>query len=88
MTLPPRSWFPLRTDRLVLRDFGAGDFDAVHAYAVDPEVSRFMPWGPNSEPTARNSPMRAAIRMPVRRIFIACLQSRSEGLATFQEMLL
>ena len=53
MTLPPRSWFPLRTDRLVLRDFGAGDFDAVHAYAVDPEVSRFMPWGPNSPDETR-----------------------------------
>jgi ribosomal-protein-alanine N-acetyltransferase len=47
MTIPPSPWFPLRTERLLLRDFRDGDFDAVHDYAVDPEVSRFMPWGPN-----------------------------------------
>jgi [ribosomal protein S5]-alanine N-acetyltransferase len=37
----------LATDRLVLRPFRADDFAAVHAYASDPEVVRFMDWGPN-----------------------------------------
>ncbi|GAA5200040.1 GNAT family protein [Rugosimonospora acidiphila] len=36
------------TSRLVLRDFSASDRDAVHGYASDPEVTRFMDWGPNS----------------------------------------
>ena len=31
---------PIRTPRLTLRDFVASDFDAVHAYASDPEVTR------------------------------------------------
>jgi [ribosomal protein S5]-alanine N-acetyltransferase len=33
---------PLRTGRLTLRDFLPGDFDAIHAYASDPDVTRFM----------------------------------------------
>jgi ribosomal-protein-alanine N-acetyltransferase len=33
---------PLRTDRLTLRDFVPADFDAIHAYASDPDVTRFM----------------------------------------------
>ena len=37
---------PLRTHRLIARDFTASDFDAVHAYASDPEVTRFMFYGP------------------------------------------
>lgn len=40
----------LRTERLVLREFCAGDLEDVHAYAADPEVSRHMPWGPNTRP--------------------------------------
>jgi RimJ/RimL family protein N-acetyltransferase len=44
---------PLRTERLLLREFGADDFDAVHAYGSDPEVVRFMPWGPNSPEQTR-----------------------------------
>jgi ribosomal-protein-alanine N-acetyltransferase len=33
---------PIQTARLMLRDFVSGDFDAIHAYASDPEVTRFM----------------------------------------------
>lgn len=35
-------------DRLMLRDFEAADEHAVHSYASDPLVTRFMDWGPNS----------------------------------------
>lgn len=41
-------WFPIRTERLILRAFSQGDFDAVHAYANDEAVIRFMDWGPNT----------------------------------------
>ncbi|HSZ52307.1 MAG TPA: GNAT family protein [Caulobacteraceae bacterium] len=47
-TLPPLD-LPIRTERLLLRDFRFDDFEAVHAYASDPEVVKFMPWGPNTE---------------------------------------
>jgi len=39
----------IHTERLVLRDLQRDDFEAVHAYATDPEVVRYMPWGPNTE---------------------------------------
>ncbi|MGH8265288.1 MAG: GNAT family N-acetyltransferase [Steroidobacteraceae bacterium] len=37
---------PLGTQRLVLREFVAGDYDAVYAYASDPRVTRYMLYGP------------------------------------------
>ncbi|HYW69224.1 MAG TPA: GNAT family N-acetyltransferase [bacterium] len=43
----------IRTERLVLRDFRPDDWEVVHEYAVDPEVSLYMPWGPNSEDETR-----------------------------------
>ena len=36
------------TPRLELREFTEADWDAVHAFASDPEVVRFQDWGPNS----------------------------------------
>ena len=39
----------LETDRLILRDFKRSDWKAVHEYASDLEVVKYMPWGPNSE---------------------------------------
>ncbi|MBO2465123.1 GNAT family N-acetyltransferase [Actinomadura violacea] len=38
----------LSTPRLWLREFGASDHAAVHAFAGDPEVTRYTDWGPNS----------------------------------------
>ena len=49
MTDDLKPWFPIRTARLLLREFGEADFDDVHAYAADPQVARFMDWGPNAE---------------------------------------
>ncbi|MDH3687008.1 MAG: GNAT family N-acetyltransferase [Myxococcales bacterium] len=45
---------PLRTERLTLRDYSEDDFEAVHAYGSDPEVVRFMNWGPNDEAATRD----------------------------------
>ncbi len=41
-------WFPIETERLLLREFRADDERAIHAYASDPEVVRLMIWGPNT----------------------------------------
>jgi RimJ/RimL family protein N-acetyltransferase len=48
MTDDLKPWFPLTTERLLLREFRPEDFDDVHAYASLPEVCRFMEWGPNT----------------------------------------
>lgn len=48
-----------RSDRLLLREFSDEDFQAVHAYASDPDVVRFMTWGPNSEAQTREFLKRA-----------------------------
>lgn len=37
----------LATERLVLRDFAWSDQEALHSFASDPIVTRFMDWGPN-----------------------------------------
>jgi len=46
--------FALQTERLILRDFVADDLPAVHEYGSDPEVVRFMPWGPSTEQDSRD----------------------------------
>jgi len=38
----------LRTERLVLRAFRPADWGSVHMYGTDPDVVRFMDWGPNT----------------------------------------
>lgn len=45
---PLKPWFPIRTERLLLREARLSDYDDVHAYGADPEVSKFMDWGPNT----------------------------------------
>jgi ribosomal-protein-alanine N-acetyltransferase len=44
----------LHTPRLILREFALDDWRAVHAYASDPEVTRYMSWGPNDEEASQN----------------------------------
>jgi ribosomal-protein-alanine N-acetyltransferase len=52
----------IETERLVLRDFRRDDWERVHEYAIDPEVYRYMPWGPNSEDETRAFIERAIAR--------------------------
>ena len=49
----------LTTDRLVLREFDELDWQKVHEYASDPEVVRYMEWGPNTQEETRNFIQRA-----------------------------
>lgn len=44
----------LRSKRLTLRPMEESDFNDVHAYSSDPEVVKFMQWGPNTEEQTRN----------------------------------
>ena len=43
----------LESERLVLRPFDVDDFDAVHSWATDDLVTRYTPWGPNSDDDTR-----------------------------------
>jgi ribosomal-protein-alanine N-acetyltransferase len=45
--LNPGAHAIVATERLYLRDYRAEDRFAVHRYASDPEVVRWLPWGPN-----------------------------------------
>jgi [ribosomal protein S5]-alanine N-acetyltransferase len=49
----------LEGERLLLREFRDDDFEAVHAYGSDPEVVRYLPWGPNTESDTRKFLARA-----------------------------
>jgi len=39
---------PIETERLLLRAFEPGDLDALAAMHADPELVRWIPWGPRS----------------------------------------
>lgn len=43
----------IQTARLSLRDFTVDDYDAVHTYASDPEVTRYTAFGPNTPEQTR-----------------------------------
>ena len=43
----------LQTSRLSFHEFTVDDFEAVHAYAGDPEVTRFTAFGPNTPEQTR-----------------------------------
>ncbi len=43
----------IQSERLTLREFRDDDFEAVHSYACDMEVVRYMTWGPNTEDETR-----------------------------------
>lgn len=38
----------LATERLILRAFTPEDFESVHSYTSDAEITKYMVWGPNS----------------------------------------
>lgn len=39
----------IETDRLIIREFNEDDFKAIHTYASKPEVTVYLPFGPNNE---------------------------------------
>ena len=47
--------FPLHTERLLLRPFEAGDFDAVYAYYSQPSVARYLYWDARNEDETRQA---------------------------------
>jgi len=72
---------PLRTARLVLRDFRSDDFDDVLAYGSDPEVVRFMFFDPRDAAGTRAylEHMLASQREEPRRIFELAVERDGDG---------
>lgn len=52
----------LTTKRFILREFREKDWPAVHEYASDPEVVRYLSWGPNTEQDTGGFVRRAIAR--------------------------
>jgi len=46
-------WYPIETQRLLLREFRPADEADIHDYASDPEVVRYTSWGPNTREVTR-----------------------------------
>lgn len=40
--------FTLETDRLILRDYRAADWEPLHVYGSDPDFTKYELWGPNT----------------------------------------
>jgi ribosomal-protein-alanine N-acetyltransferase len=53
----------LHTERLHIREFEPTDEADIHEYASDPEVCRFMEWGPNTHEETRTFLARKLERM-------------------------
>lgn len=43
----------LETERLIIREYTLEDFDAIHQYGQDPDVLKYMLWGPNTKEETR-----------------------------------
>jgi len=64
----------IRTERILLRDFQLSDFDELHAFASDPEVTRFTSFGPNQPDETRTfleSAIAEAAAWPRREYWLA-----------------
>lgn len=45
---------PIETERLLIREHLLTDIDTVHMHCSDPEVVKYMPWGPNKIEETKN----------------------------------
>lgn len=67
---------PIRTKRLLIRDWEAADVSAIQRYAGDRQVCRYMVWGPNTIGMTR-----AFMRLKLRRMRIRPRRSFELGIA-------
>ena len=72
----------IETNRLILREFVPSDWEAVHDYSSDPEVCRFLDWGPHSSNKEAkefiNRALRAAKDKPRSAYDLAITQRQSD----------
>ncbi|MGH2597594.1 MAG: GNAT family N-acetyltransferase [Actinomycetota bacterium] len=58
--------YPLETERLLLRPFAPGDFDALYAYQSRPDVTRYLYWGPRTEDEVREALEKKLVSTAIR----------------------
>jgi ribosomal-protein-alanine N-acetyltransferase len=71
----------LDSERLLLREFSLSDWPAVNAYTSDPEVVKYMPFGPTTEEQTREhlpQCLAYAVEQP-RRIYELAVVLRAEN---------
>ena len=56
-----KNYLVILTKRLILRDFNEEDWKSVHEYASDPEVVRYVEFGPNKEEESKSFIHRALV---------------------------
>lgn len=81
----------LRTERLVLRDFEDADKEPVRCFVSDPEVVRYMEWGPWGEEETESFIRRAvsdSLFQPRRRFQLAVVLTEEERVIGRGEILL
>ena len=49
----------IQTERLIIRDYKQTDFEDIHEYGSDPEVVKYVPFGPNTHEYSQNFLNRA-----------------------------
>jgi RimJ/RimL family protein N-acetyltransferase len=64
--LPVPPALPIRTARLVLRPFTAGDRDPLHAFHSDPEAVRYVPYPPRTREQVAEVLLRKAANTELR----------------------
>jgi len=70
------------SSRLALADFVEGDIQAVHAYASDPLVSQYSPWGPNSLEESEQFLADACLKRDGRFLLAVCFEGNVIGSAS------
>jgi RimJ/RimL family protein N-acetyltransferase len=57
---------PLETERLLLRPYSSGDFEALYAMRSSPELARYLYWSPQTEDEVRASLARKIASTSIR----------------------
>lgn len=72
----------LEGERVLLREFTADDHDAVHAFAGDADVVRFMDWGPNDRAATEAFLISVAVHQALdpRRVFELAITDSASGI--------
>jgi [ribosomal protein S5]-alanine N-acetyltransferase len=80
---PGAPGYPVRidTERLVLREWEESDLPAILAYAADPEVVRYVTWGPNTAEQSRAflQERMAAARVEPRLVYELAITLQATG---------
>jgi len=73
---------PLETERLLLRPYTGGDFEALYAMRADADVARYLYWEPQTEDEVRQTLAQKIVSLSIRRegdVLALAAEQRSTG---------